>query len=128
MGKHFGRAMNPGSVIFGSTHRSLEGFIHIKRVLTLGHSVGKQRGGMIADHSARVVPGKFPHRKHTTLPGFQQERTHIIIVEVGIDNRHQRMQRTESVPYRKYGVNRLVDIALLCFAVHAQITAVGISE
>ena len=54
---------------FVRTHRSLEGFIHIKRVLPLGHSVGKQRGGMIADHSARVVPGDiFPKSTYLQLP------------------------------------------------------------
>ena len=128
VGKHLGRAMNSGGVILGGANRSFQGIVDIEGILTLGNSIGEERSGVVADHGAGVVAGKLPHGKHSTLLRFEQQRPEESVVEFGVDDGHQGMQRTESVPQREYGVDRSVGIALMYLAVHAEIAAVDIGE
>ena len=62
---------------------------------------------MIAYHRARIVARQFPHGKYTAFALLLDERADEGLVQIRIDNRHQRVVGTERVPQRENGIDGL---------------------
>ena len=115
-------------IIFGCTKTSFIGFLHIEVTVSLYIRICYEGGGMITNHGTRIVPSQFPHGQYAAFAMFLDERTDKSLVQFRVDNRHQRMIGTESVPQRENGVDWLVHPALMGFQIHSQITSVSISK
>ena len=122
------RTDNAGRVVFGSAETGLVGFANIEIAIALHVCIGDDRGSMIANHRSRVVGSTIPFRENASLTLFLQQRTDIAFVGMRVYDGEQRMQRTECVPNRKSGVNRVFLIGGMHFQVHPQITSVYIGK
>ena len=109
------RAFNSSRIVLCHPQTSLIGFIDIKITISFHISVYHHRYRMISDHRTGIVSGQLPHREHTAFTMFLNKRTDKCFIQIRIDNCHQRMIGTESIPQREYGIHRLIHVSLMSF-------------
>ena len=83
---------------------------------------------MITNHRGSIVAGQFPHGQHATLLSLEQQGVDEVAIELRVDNGHQGMVGTESVPKGEDGIYRPVYITLMYLVVHAKVAPVGIGK
>ena len=89
---------NARRIVFCRTEASLIGLLHVEVTVSLYIRIRYEGSCMITNHGTRIVSGQFPHRQDAALAGLLDERTDESLVQFRINNRHQRMIGTESVP------------------------------
>ena len=89
---------NTRRIVFCRTEASLVSLLHVEVTVSLYIRIRYEGGCMITNHGTRIVSGQFPHRQDAALAGLLDERTDESLVQFRINNRHQRMIGTESVP------------------------------
>ena len=119
---------NTSSVILRHTQASAVCLLYIKVAIALHIGICHKGGSMIAYHRARIVARQFPHGKYTAFALLLDERADEGLVQIRIDNRHQRVVGTERVPQRENGIDGLFHATLMHFQIHAKITPVGIGK
>src|SRR4029079_14346261 len=81
--------------------RGLVGLLVIETLYAFCHRVGDHRHGMIADRRVGLVAPQFPHGQSAALLIHPNECVDEIDRAFLIDDRIQRMRRTERVPERE---------------------------